>query len=290
MAAFAARTGDARLAPILRRLTRPITVRVTGRPGTGRATVAAALGGAGWTVLNPPGPDTGDVTVLVVAETVKPEDPASRAALVVLNKMDLLGAAAPGQVGEIRRRTGRPTVPLNALLATAVLDDSLVGALQVAALDQPCRGSTVDAALADRLLATLDRFGIDALTDALRAGADPSALPGLIRELSGLDEVLTALTAAAAPVRYGRIETALTELRALAVYSGDVALWDLLACDAVVLALMSAAADVLRADGLPVGGADAVLWSRYGRGPVNALHRRCAHALTRGALRLAERA
>jgi hypothetical protein len=53
---------------------------------------------------------------------------------------------------------------------------------------------------------------------------------------------------------------------------------------------MSAAADVLRADGLPVGGADAVRWSRYGRGPVNALHRRCAHALTRGALRLTERA
>jgi hypothetical protein len=265
-------------------------VRVTGRPGTGRATVAAALGRAGWTVLNPPGPDTGDVTVLVVAETVKPEDSAGRAALVVLNKMDLLGAAAPGQVGEIRRRTGRPTVPLNALLATAVLDDSLVGTLQVRALDQPGRASPVDAALADRLLATLDRFGIDALTDALRAGAGPSALPGLLRELSGLDEVLTALTAAAAPVRYGRIETALTELRALAVYSGDVALWDLLACDAVVLAVMSAAADVLRADGLPVGGADAVRWSRYGRGPVNALHRRCAHALTRGALRLTERA
>lgn len=266
------------MAPILRRLSRPVTVRVTGRPGTGRATVAAALVGVGWRVVGDVG--TGDVTVLVVAETVKPEDLPTPAALVVLNKCDLLGAAAPRQTDEIRRRTGRPTLPLNALLATAVLDEVLVDAL---------RAPSPDAVTRERLLATLDRFGIARATAALRAGAGTEALPELMRQLSGIDDVLDALTAVTAPVRYLRAERAVTDLRALAVGSGDAALWELLASDGLVLGLMAAAADVVRADGLPIGPADAVRWSRYGRGPVNALHRGCAHALTRGALRLAAR-
>lgn len=282
MAAFAAQAGEPRLAPILRRLTRPIRLRVIGRPGTGRATVTAALERAGWTVL--PGADTGpaDVTALVVAETVKPEDLAHCGpnVLVVLNKKDLLGSAVPRQAAEVGRRAGRPTVPLNALLATAVLDDALIAALQDTAVDTGTR---------DRLLATLDRFGSARLGAALRAGVTPEALPDLARDLSGLDEVLTALAAAAAPTRYRRIEAALAELRALAVQSCDGAVWELLASDAVVLAVMSAAADVVRADGLPDGGTDPVRWSRYGQGPVNALHRSCAGALSRGALRLAAR-
>jgi hypothetical protein len=285
LAAFAARTGDPRLAPILRRLTRPTRVRVVGRPGTGRATVAAALRGTGAHTLT--GADAGpdDVTVLVVAETVKPEDMTTQAALVVLNKCDLLGPGAARQVAEIRRRTGRPTVPLNALLATAELDEALVAALQ-----ETAAGSAPDAVTRDRLLATLDRFGVARLTAALRAGHDAASLPELIRRLSGIDEVLTALTVVTARVRYLRAEAALAELRALAVLSGDGALWELLASDAVVLGVMAAAADVVHADGLPIGPADAVRWSRYGRGPLNALHGSCAQALTRGSLRLAVRA
>ena len=277
-------TGDPRLAPILRRLTRPMTVRVVGRPGTGRDTVAAALGGAGRHVLTAADAGPDDVTVLVVAETVKPEDMATPAALVVLNKCDLLGSGAARQVAEIRRRTGCATVPLNALLATAVLDEALVAALQ-----EMATGAVPDAGTRDRLLTTLDRFGIVRLTAALRAGHDTASLPELIRRLSGIDEVLDTLTVVTARVRYLRTEAALAELRALAVSSGDGALWELLACDAVVLGVMAAAADVVRADGLPIGPADAVRWSRYGRGPLNALHRRCAQALTRGSLRLAAR-
>lgn len=296
MAAFAAQTGDTRLAPVLRRLNRPIGVRIAGRPGTGRATVTAALRAAGATVTAGPA----EVTVLVVAETIKPEDVAdgADAALIVLNKRDLLGPAAPRQRAEIARRTGRPTVSMNALLATAVLDDALVGALQAMAAHPPDLSSTdavaagphvVDASTRARLLATLDRFGIGRVAAALRTGVGPGALPALLRELSGVDEVLAGLAAATAPVRYRRVETALTEVRALAAQSGTDALWDLLACDAVVLAVMSAAADVLRADGLPAGSVDAVRWSRYGRGPLNNLHRSCARALVRGSLRLAAR-
>ncbi len=285
MAAFAARTGDPRLAVILRRLTRPTRVCVVGRPGTGRDTVAAALRGAGNHVLAAADAGPQDVTVLVVAETVKPEDLPTQAALVVLNKCDLLGSGAARQVVEIRRRTGRPTVPLNALLATAVLDEELIAALQAMATDR----STPDDVTRGRLLATLDRFGTEALTAALRAGLDTASLPELMRRLSGIDQVLTALTAATARGRYLRVEAALAELRALSVRSEDGALWDLLASDAVVLGVAAAAADVLRADGLPIGPADAIRWSRYGQGPLNVLHRSCAQALTRGSLRLAAR-
>ncbi|GAS99707.1 uncharacterized protein RMCC_6672 [Mycolicibacterium canariasense] len=300
MAAFAAESGESGLAPILRRSNRPIRVGVTGRRGTGCTTVTAALRAAGRTVVTGPV----DATVLVVAETVKPEDLAHCGpnTLVVLNKQDLLGSALPAQLAAVRARTGRPTVPMNALLAlasAAALDKSLVGALRVMAADPPDLSSTdavtagphpVDAALRGRLLTLLDRFGIAALTAAVRAGADPASLPALMRELSGLDDVLGALDAVTAPQRYRRLQVALTEVRALAVRSGNGDLWALLASDRVVLAEMTAAAEVLRAAGLPVGAnADARRWSRYGRGPLNALHRSCASALTRGSLRLAAR-
>ncbi|CDO08490.1 hypothetical protein C1S82_31130 [Mycolicibacterium cosmeticum] len=300
MAAFAAETGESRLAPIVGRLNRPIRVEVTGRPGTGRATVTAALRHAGRAVVRGPA----DAAVLVVAETVKPEDLAGCGpnSLVVLNKQDLLGSALARQVAEVRARTGRPTVPMNALLAvasTAAPDEALLGALQAMAVDPPDLSTTdavtagphpVDAATRGRLLAVLDRFGIAALTAALRAGTDPESLPALMRELSGLDGVLDALDAVTAPQRYRRLQAALTEVRALAVRSGNAELWEVLASDRVVLAEMTAAAEVLRADGLPVGAnADAGRWSRYGRGPLNSLHRSCASALTRGSLRLAAR-
>ncbi|MCX2713054.1 hypothetical protein [Mycolicibacterium sp. J2] len=301
LAAFAAETGESRLAPILRRLNRPIRVGVTGRRGTGCATVTAALGHAGRTVVSGPA----DAVVLVVAETVKPEDLARCGpnTLVVLNKQDLLGAALTGQVAAVRARTGRPTVPMNALLAVASAtvppDGELVGALRAMADDPPELSSTdavtagehpVDAVTRGRLLAVLDRFGIAALTAALRAGADPASLPTLMCELSGLDDMLAALDAVTAAQRYRRLHAALTEVRALAVRSGSPALWELLASDRVVLAEMTAAAEVLRADGLTLAAnTDPRHWSRYGRGPLNSLHRRCASALTRGSLRLAER-
>jgi hypothetical protein len=111
-----------------------------------------------------------------------------------------------------------------------------------------------------------------------------------MRELSGLDDVLAAIDAVTAAQRYRRLHAALTEVRTLAVRSGSAALGELLASDPVVLAEMTAAAEVLRADGLTItSNTDPQHWSRYGRGPLNSLHRRCASALTRGSLRLAAR-
>lgn len=69
---------------------------------------------------------------------------------------------------------------------------------------------------------------------------------------------------------------------------------EFLATDAVVMARMSAAIEVMRAAGVEVdttgGVADhlrrAVRWRRYGDGPVPDLHRSCAADIARGCLRL----
>jgi hypothetical protein len=312
---FAERTGDAAVPAIIDRLTAPVTVAVRGRAGVGRRTVAGALSAAGVPVTA----DAADVTVLVTAETLKPEDRAVLAgldgpALVVLNKADRTGWGGAGPIDQARRRagelqtlTGVPTVPLVGLLAAVRLDAGLTTALQVLARETSDirTFSSTDAFLTGghppaaetraRLLRTLDRFGIACAVLALSGGADPAALPGVLRRVSGLDEVLHRLHTVAAPVRYRRIRAAVADLQAAAVRRDDTRLARLLTGDAVVLATMRAAEEVMRAAGLATpDGADraarlrrAVHWHRYSRGPVGPLHRACARDICRGSLRLA---
>ena len=90
----------------------------------------------------------------------------------------------------------------------------------------------------------------------------------------------------------------MAELHSLAAGSEDSdfreGLVRMLAADSTVLAVMTAAVDVIEAEGLTVDRGDtpaahldrAVRWRRYGRGPVNALHRRCSDDVVRGSLRL----
>ncbi|MGA5462247.1 hypothetical protein [Mycobacterium sp. NPDC050041] len=311
---FAARSGDRRsaLAPVVAGLTAQLSVEVLGRRGVGRRTVAAALRTAGVSVVDG---RAADLAVLVISETLKPEDTAMLAAarvpvLIVLNKADLAGAAGGGPVAraqlraaEFRARTGVPAVPLIGLLACTALDAELVAALDVlvhhpadlrstdAFLDS---GHDLDRAVRQRMSAALDRFGIAHAVLALGRGADPQALPGMLRRLSGIDDVLAAIDRLAAPVRYRRVRSAVAQLQALAVRSGDDALSDFLAADDTVLAVMAAAVDVVAAAGLDVDPADdeaahlrrAVRWRRYGRGPVSALHRECAADICHGSMRL----
>jgi hypothetical protein len=69
---------------------------------------------------------------------------------------------------------------------------------------------------------------------------------------------------------------------------------EFLAGDAVALARMAAALDVVGAPALTadlLGGCathlrQAVHWRHYAQGPVSALHRRCGADISRGALRL----
>jgi hypothetical protein len=309
---FAEQSRNPRLTPIIRRVAAPVRVALRGRDGVGRSAVAAALTAAGVSVTtDDPG---ADMDVVVIAEAPKPEDRAvlrgDRPSLVVLNKADLTGFGAGGPLALAHRRaadyralTGVPTVPMVALLATAVLDTELVSALQVL-VRRPADLTSTDAfvrsehslptAVRYRLLDTLDRFGIAHAVVAIGEGADAAALPALLHRLSQVDRVVAHLEAAGAPVRYRRVRAAVAELRALAVQSGDEKLGEFLSTDETVLAVMATAVDVVEAAGIAVDRSDdasshlrrAVHWRRYSRGPVDALHRSCGADISRGSLRL----
>ena len=312
LAKFAETAPMPRLFPIIGQLRKPLSVAVVGRPGVGHDTVALALRSHGVDVA---GGGAADVQVLVIVEAIKPEERATAAdglpTLIVLNKADLIGSRSGGalpnahrRAADVQRRTGIPTVAMVGLLAASTaLEDELVDALRTL-VHTPADLASVDAFSSDghavspdvrtRLLERLDRFGIAHAVLALADGTEPTALPGHLRSLSGVDAVLAGLEAVAAPVRYRRRLAAMAEMHSLAVQLDDERLLRLLNSDAAVLATMAAAVDVVEADGIRVDPGDqpdahlrcAVQWRRYGRGPVDALHRSCSAAITRGSLRL----
>ncbi|WP_286137429.1 hypothetical protein [Mycobacterium sp. IS-3022] len=308
---FAEESRDPRLPPIIRRLTAPTRVAVHGRDGVGCATVAAASTAAGVPVSSD---GAADVEVVVIAEALKPEDQVltsrNRPAVVVLNKADLTGFGADGPVALAHRRaahiralTGLPTTPMIALLAGAELTGDLVGALQTL-LTHPADLTSTDAfvdaphplsrEVRERLLGALDRFGIAHAVLALDRGATAESLTGHLRRLSQVDRVVEHIHAAGAPLRYRRLRAGVGQLRAVATQSEDSRLAEMLVNDDTILAVMTAAVDVVEAAGLTVDRGDdptahlrrAVRWRRYGSGPVDALHRACAADISRGSMRL----
>lgn len=311
---FAEQSRNPRLTPIIRRLRAPVRVAVRGRDGVGRATVATALAAAGVAVVADE--SAADVDVVVIAEVLKPEDRAlltapQRPTVVVLNKADLSGfgvgggplALAQGRAADYRALTGLPVVPMVGLLATVGLDDELIRALYTL-VREPADLTSTDAFVQSehplprdvrrRLLDTLDRFGIAHAVLAICDGADAAKLPAMLHRISHVDRVVGHLDAAGATVRYRRVRSAIAELHTLAAQSSDHQLSEFLSTDDTVLAVMSAAVDVVEAAGVRVDRGDkpeahlrrAVHWRRYGRGPVNALHRSCAADICRGSLRL----
>lgn len=311
VAAFATTSGTP-LEPVLGRLRRPVRVVVDGRRGVGRRTVQAALSARGVCVAAA----RPDLRVVVLAETLKPEDRAllaeSLPTLLVLNKADVLGtgpggplSAAGRRAAEVAEETGQPVAVLVGLLATLTdLDAESVEALRTMVTD-PAELSSVDAFVSTphrvsseirtRLLHRLDRFGVAHAVVALAQGAEPASVIARLHALSNVDAVLADLRAVAAPVRYRRMQRAIGEMHCLAISHRDEALSDLLASDDVIDALACAAVDVLESRGLAVAPADdaqghaalAVHWATYARGPVDALHRSCAADLIRGSLRRA---
>lgn len=288
-------------------------VAVQGRAGVGAGTVADALAGAGVTVCEA-GAQDADVDVVVIAEVLKPEDRAAvagtdRPCVVVLNKADLSGFARGGPIAvaqaradQFRTVTGIPTVPMVAHLAVAALDAELLGALAVLAETPADLGSVdrfvdgehpVARALRRRLLDTLDVFGIAHAVLATRTyGSSAGAkLPAILRRLSRVDAVIDQVAAASAEVTYRRVCAASAELDRLAIDDRRVAA--LVCSDALVLARMAAAVDVVRAAGLAVELGDdvasqqrcAVRWRNYSRGPVSLLHHGCGADIARGSLR-----
>ena len=262
-----------------------------------------------------------DVTALVIAETLKPEDRhtvtrSDTPTMVILNKADLTGFGVGGPLAAAQRHAeavraslssrstpDTPTVPMAGLLAIAELDDELMAALRVL-VHAPADLTSTDAFVQSehrlsegvrrRLLAVLDRFGIAHAVLAVENGADAAAVSALLHRLSRVEDAVARVYAVGAPVRYRRMRAAITELHALAVQSADHRLAELLRTDDMVLALMGAAVEVLEAEGMHVDRGDgpaahrrrAAYWQRYGGGPVNDLHRSCSADICRGSLRL----
>lgn len=310
---FAEQSRDPRLTPIVRRVGAPVRVAVCGRRGVGRATVSAALADAGVAVTADDA--TADVGVLVVAETLKREDlpmanRSDRPTMVVLNKADLTAfgsggplATAQCHAAAFRALTDAPTVVVVGLLADTRLDDELMAALRTL-VHAPADLTSTDTFVQSehplprevrrRLLDTLDRLGIAHAVLAVEDGADVAAVRALLRRTSRIDEAVAQVTALGAPTRYRRVCAAIDELRSLAMRSGDQQLADFLVNDELVLAVMGAAVEAVEADGMRVDRGDgpaahrrrALYWRRYGRGPVNALHRSCSVDICRGSLRL----
>lgn len=314
VARFAERTANpyARAAEL--RLRAPMAVTVEGRPGVGRDAVARALAASDLRVVR----TGGDVRVVVIAESMKPEDrqvPAGGSpVVVVLNKADLSGrvpggplAAAARTAADISVSTGLPVVPMVAHLATVELDDELVTALHTLA-ENPADMTSGDAFVSSghplstdvrqRLLRRLDRFGLAHAVLRTAEGADAAALTGSLRELSRLGQVVARLADVAAEVTYRRVREVLRDLHRAAAESDDDELWEFLADDEVVIAVMACAVGVMEAAGLEVDPRDdadthlsrAVHWRRYAEGPLGPLHRRCAADISRGSLRLLSRA
>jgi hypothetical protein len=221
--------------------------------------------------------------------------------VAVLNKADLTCfrgdgpmAVAAQRCRDWERRTGVPTRPLAALLAVAALpgglDQSLIDALGTVTVE-PMR---LQPAIGRRLLAELDLYGIAVAATAVSDGADAVMLAGVLRSVSGITAVLDEIERVSAPIRYRSLVGALTGLAEHPVGPRGARAAQFLASDAVVLARMAAAIEVVAVSERAGGDSDecaaqlrrAIYWQHYARGPVSALHRACGSDIARGALRL----
>ena len=251
----------------------PLRVRVIGRAGAGRRTMARGLLGAGIAVADP-GHDS-DIDVYVFVETLNADDrsalaASARPAVAVLNKADLAGFSDRGPLAlvadrcrALRRETGVPVHAVCALLAVAATDAQVLDA-SLGALRTLAAGAALDDAARYRLAADLDVFGTALAVAALRNGTAPAAIGELLAAVSGIGGLLTELERAGALVRYRR---------------------------AVGPARITAAAAALEAIGASAPRAVDHLararhWQRYARGPLTAVHQSCAMDAARGALRL----
>lgn len=288
-------------------------VAVHGRPGVGTGAVLAAL--RALDRFDVSDVDV-DVTVRVVAETVKPEDvqavmAAAGPVLVVLTKADTHPLGRGGPVETARRRcaalaevAGAPVVPMVGLLAVAaldpsVLDDELMRAVRTLAVE-PADLRTADAFLScahglpvgvrRQLIEKLDLFGIAHAVVAVRnhPAATVDDVRAALRRAGALDVVIDLITDLGAEGRYRRLRAALATLELAAITDRSVA--GLLHSDEVILTRVAAATQVLCAAGAPIGPVEHVErarhWQRYGQGPVSAVHRACAADLTAGSLLL----
>ena len=203
-------TVTAAAAALDRRWRAPLTTAVTGHPGTGRDTVAAALTARfGVRALDTHAPPAdradADLAVHVLGAGVRDCDreflAAQRRPVIVLSgKADLRGG--PGRAGRLAAGAAadlqRPVYPVSGLLAAATVDDALHADLRRWA-DARIEVPVLAATFADHsepqerrrrslALAALGASGLRAALELLVEGPDLSAvaLTARLRGLSGL--------------------------------------------------------------------------------------------------------
>jgi hypothetical protein len=215
----------------------PLRVAVTGRFGTGRDTVAAALRRRFDVSPIGPGDDAedADAWLHVLAGWPREDDVAALAALdprrslVLLGKSDSLGSwpAARVRAGECAGELGRPVIPVMAILAIADLGDEEIELLaaMAAAGEQvpPMQATFIDAGGPGQrlgrmaLLRRLDAYGIAATIAVLGSGRREAAeLAELLVQRSGLDALADPLSGFAAAAPIARLRRVAAELEIIA--------------------------------------------------------------------------
>lgn len=328
--------GGQRIHDVVVRAGDPLRVAVRGRAGVGVTSVIGALGltlpadeGPGHALIEvpiagaDPEPLVADVDVVVFAEALKPEDRAVLEAsiapkVLILNKADLTdpGAArgpwtaAVSRCAEYRAETRVPTLPLSAHVPLVSLDDGMVEALKLM-VENPADTSSVDAfvtcthdvpvAMRQRILHELDLYPMGCAIGALRQVPSLAApgLTSLLRDLSGIDAVVSAIREAIAQGWYRRMRVVLAELRKIGVTGVlPMQIDSFVNSDDVVVAAMRCAVDAATAAGIPVDLSDhpedhryrAERWQRFAEGPVNFTYAALGTDIARGSLRLWRRA
>ncbi|NMO02465.1 hypothetical protein HH308_14695 [Gordonia sp. TBRC 11910] len=223
------------VAPIHRRLVRPLDVAVRGAAGSGRRTLVTAIQSAtsASAVIDEPHctvPDV-DVVLYLLVDRVRAGDRESIARLpadrriVLLNKADCCG---PSRSADVARRCaddlGVRVTPTSGLWATTtVTSDDAALLRELAWYDDPLPALTAQFAAADParagLLRRVGRQGIVECLDAVRAGrvaGNPADFTTLLRRRCGLRDLAAQLRSAGPAVRDFRRERARGELNALA--------------------------------------------------------------------------
>ncbi|PXW35727.1 UNVERIFIED_CONTAM: hypothetical protein DES50_101674 [Williamsia faeni] len=215
----------------------PLRVAVTGRFGTGRDTVAAALRRRFDVSPIGPGDDAedADAWLHVLAGWPRADDVAAlagldpRRSLVLLGKSDSLGSwpAARARADECALELGRQVIPVMAMLAIADLGDEEMDMLAAMAAAgeavPPMQATFIDAGGPGQrlqriaLLRRLDAYGIAAAIAVLgNAPCSADELAELLMQRSGLDALADPLRVFAAAAAVTRLRLVAAELEIIA--------------------------------------------------------------------------
>ncbi|MDF0529897.1 hypothetical protein P0W64_17840 [Tsukamurella sp. 8F] len=203
-------------------------VRVSGRDGVGRATLARALAASGVDIAGAEGPADVDLYAFSGAPRAADRAAAAPGRVVVWTKADAAGSwqAADARAAEYAALLGTPVVPVIALLATIELgarEYAALAAVAAAPRALPAPVSDMRAVLAplgtDHLLDRLGGYGLACAVGALRERPDltAAALSRRLRGLSGLDGLREPVRLAVRGMGVRRAAERLDALRELAV-------------------------------------------------------------------------